>query len=232
MTPAAFSSRFNIILASASPRRKMLLEHLGLKFEVRVIPTDESYSPDLKGAEIPLFLARKKAAPFLPRLQTRDLLITADTIVWLNGKVLNKPKNREDALGMLSALQGKTHEVFSGVGLNTLHAARYFAVQSEVRFRSLSPAEIGNYVDKCAPYDKAGAYGAQEFLKKGVNACSMEEKLFTREIGAKALENDCFPLGNDKIPFYGVDSVSGSYFNVMGFPLRESWEEMKKMILT
>ncbi|MCC7301932.1 MAG: Maf family protein [Bacteroidia bacterium] len=209
----------------------MLLRHLGLRFEVKVIPTSEDFPAGLQGAEIPLFLAKKKAEPFFP-LQENELLITADTIVWLNGKVLNKPGGRAEAIRMLQELQGKTHEVYSGVGLHLGSENRYFAVQSEVRFLPLSTTKIEEYVDACCPYDKAGAYGAQEFLQADVNACCTEEMKFIREMRLTELEKDCYPSGNKHIPFHGVESVSGSYFNVMGFPVRECWEEIMRMVAT
>lgn len=232
MTPATFSSRFNIILASASPRRKQLLEDLGLRFSIRLQPVDESYPSDLTEGNIPAYLSRKKAEPFLKDLRERDLLITADTIVWLDGEVMNKPADRADAIRMLGRLQGRTHEVFSGVTLSTVNEQNTLVVRSEVLFHSLSPEQIELYVDLCKPFDKAGAYGAQEFLEAGLNVCSLREQEFVRRIGSSALEMDCFPPKNEKIPFAGVKSVTGSYFNVMGLPLHECWEAMQQLRAT
>lgn len=157
--------KYNIVLASNSPRRKELLSGLGIDYEVRTLPhVDESYPSCLQGADIPLYIAREKADAYRPLLQLNELMITADTIVWLDGKVLGKPCNREDAIRMLTEMSGRTHEVYTGVCLSTMEWQRSFSARTEVRFSVLTPEEITYYVDTFHPMDKAGAYGVQEWI--------------------------------------------------------------------
>lgn len=157
--------KYKIILASNSPRRKELLAGLGLDYEVRTLPDiDESYPLDLQGGAIPQHIATKKADAYRPMLQADELMITADTIVWLHGVVLGKPRNREEAMQMLRDLSGQTHEVFTGVCITTMGLQRSFSVQTEVRFATLTDEEIAYYVDTYHPMDKAGAYGVQEWI--------------------------------------------------------------------
>lgn len=157
--------KYNVILASNSPRRKELLAGLGVKYEVRTLPdVDESYPAHLQGADIPLYISREKAAAYRALMKPRELMITADTIVWLDGKVLGKPIDREDAVQMLRAMSSKTHEVFTGVCITTTEWQRSFTARTEVRFSHLSEEEITYYVDTFQPMDKAGAYGVQEWI--------------------------------------------------------------------
>ena len=157
--------KYKVILASNSPRRKELLAGLGVDYEVRTLPdVDESYPDTLQGADIPLYIAKEKADAYRNMLQPGELMITADTIVWLDGRVLGNPKDREDALCMLRDMSGRTHEVFTGVCITTTEWQRSFAAQTEVRFAELSEEEITYYVDKFQPMDKAGAYGVQEWI--------------------------------------------------------------------
>lgn len=157
--------KYKVILASNSPRRKELLAGLGVEYQVRTLPdVDESYPETLQGADIPLFIAKEKADAYQAMIQPDELMITADTIVWLDGKVLGKPNDREDALQMLRDMSGRTHEVFTGVCITTTEWQRSFAAQTEVRFSKLSEEEICYYVDKYQPMDKAGAYGVQEWI--------------------------------------------------------------------
>lgn len=157
--------KYRVILASNSPRRKELLSGLGIDYEVRTLPdVDESYPDTLTGGDIPLYIAREKAAAYRDLLQPEELMITADTIVWLEGRVLGKPHDREEALQMLRDLSGRTHEVFTGVCLTTTQWQRSFTAQTEVRFAPLTEEEIAWYVDRYRPMDKAGAYGVQEWI--------------------------------------------------------------------
>ncbi|RGM47516.1 MULTISPECIES: Maf-like protein [Bacteroides] len=157
--------KYKVILASNSPRRKDLLAGLGVDYEVRTLPdVDETYPDTLKGADIPLFIAKEKANAYLNMMKPGELMITADTIVWLDEKVLGKPKDREDAMCMLRTMSGRTHEVFTGVCLTTTEWQRSFTAQTEVRFAELSEEEITYYVDTYKPMDKAGAYGVQEWI--------------------------------------------------------------------
>ena len=157
--------KYKVILASNTPRRKELLAGLGVDYEVRTLPdVDESYPEILQGADIPLYIAKEKADAYVAMMQPGELMITADTIVWLDGKVLGKPRDREDALQMLRTMSGRTHEVFTGVCITTTDWQRSFTAQTEVRFATLSEEEIAYYVDNFQPMDKAGAYGVQEWI--------------------------------------------------------------------
>ena len=157
--------KYKVILASGSPRRRELMAGLGVNYEVRILPdVDESYPDTLQGEEIPLYIAKEKADAYIPMMQPDELIITADTIVWLDGKVLGKPRDREDALQMLRTMSGRTHKVFTGVCITTTDWQRSFTAQTEVRFATLSEDEIIYYVDNFKPMDKAGAYGVQEWI--------------------------------------------------------------------
>jgi septum formation protein len=157
--------KYQIILASNSPRRKELMSGLGVDYVVRTLPdVDESYPADLAGAEIPEYISREKADAYRSIMQPGELLITADTIVWLDGKVLGKPEGREGAVEMLRSLSGKSHQVFTGVCLTTTEWQKSFTAASDVEFDVLSEEEIRYYVDKYQPMDKAGAYGVQEWI--------------------------------------------------------------------
>lgn len=154
-----------LILASNSPRRRELLSGLGLDFEVRVLQgIDESYPADLREGDIPLFISRAKAQAYLSTLSEDELLITADTIVWLDGEVLEKPKDEADACRMLRELSGKTHQVFTGVCLTTKEKQVAFSCRTDVTFARLDEEEIKHYVNTYRPLDKAGAYGVQEWI--------------------------------------------------------------------
>lgn len=156
---------YKIILASKSPRRIELLESLGLNSETRPFEeVDESFPSHLRGGEIPLYLAKKKAEAFSGSLDENEILLTADTIVWHRGKLLGKPVDRADAIQMLEELSGDHHTVFTGVCLLFRGKYRSFCVESKVFFKELSSKEINYYVDVFEPYDKAGAYGIQEWI--------------------------------------------------------------------
>ena len=152
-----------IILASNSPRRKELLAGLGLDYEVRTLQgLDESYPEGLSMEEIPQYISRKKAAAYT--LKEDELLITADTIVYLDGEVLGKPADEAEAKEMLRKLSGKTHQVVTGVTLSWSGQQHSFASVSQVTFAELTEGEIEHYVTHYRPLDKAGAYGIQEWI--------------------------------------------------------------------
>jgi len=156
---------YHIILASNSPRRRELLSGLGLDYEVRTLPgIDESYPDTLQGEEIPVYISSKKASAYLDALKDNELLITADTIVWLDGRVLGKPADEDEARQMLRDLSGKTHQVITGVTLATTTFQKSFASVSQVTFASLTEEEISYYVSHYHPMDKAGSYGVQEWI--------------------------------------------------------------------
>lgn len=157
--------KYHIILASNSPRRKELLAGLGLEYEVKTLKDiDETYPADLKGVDIPKYISYQKAKAYLPLIQEDTLIITADTIVYLDGKVFGKPLDAEDAKMMLKNLSGRTHEVITGVTLMTKEYHKSFAVTSRVTFDYLKKDEIEYYVQNFRPFDKAGAYGIQEWI--------------------------------------------------------------------
>ena len=187
--------KYNIVLASNSPRRKELMSGLGVDYVVKTLPdVDESYPDTLQGTEIPAYISREKADAYKSLIQPDELLITADTIVWLNGEVLGKPKGREGAIDMPRKLSGTSHQVITGVCLTTSDWQKSFTAVTDVTFATLTEEEIIYYVDKYTPMDKAGAYGVQEW-----------------------------------IGFIGVESISGSYFNVMGLPIQRLYQELKRL---
>lgn len=156
---------YNIILGSQSPRRQELLHGLDVNFTVNVIAgLEENYPATLQGEDIPMFLAQQKAEAYLNSLTPKDMLITADTIVWLDGVVYGKPKDEADAKKMLRALSGKTHDVITGVCVTTTERQETFAAVSKVTFASFSDDEINYYIEKYRPMDKAGSYGVQEWI--------------------------------------------------------------------
>lgn len=155
---------YNYILASKSPRRDQLLKSLGIEFNIKTKEVEENYPDNLTKEEIPVFLAELKAKPFLADLRANDLLITADTIVWFDGKVLGKPKDKTEAIQMLQQLSGNEHQVISGVCLSTFKKSKSFFSTSNVRFKILTQSEIEYYVSEFKPFDKAGAYGIQEWI--------------------------------------------------------------------
>lgn len=169
--------KFNhIILASNSPRRKQLLAGLDMPFEVRVIPgIDETYPDSLNPYKVAEYIAKKKSVPYLDTLLQGELVLTADTVVIAptkdeqndqdgKGIILGKPKDADDAKHMLRMLSGKTHHVVTGVCLSTLNHQHSFSVTTEVTFKELSEQEISYYIEKYKPFDKAGAYGIQEWI--------------------------------------------------------------------
>ena len=154
---------YKILLGSNSPRRKELLKKMDLKFKTVKIETNEKYPESLPPAEIPEYLAMKKSLAY-EKLKKNELLITADTIVVLKGNILGKPKNKTQAKEMLSRLSGRKHRVITGVCLRTKNDMLTFSDVSEVYFKKLSRADIKYYVDTYKPFDKAGAYGIQEWI--------------------------------------------------------------------
>jgi len=158
---------YNIILASQSPRRREILKMLGVDFKVVVKDTDETFPPELQGGAIPEHIAVLKASAFdsdLQSLPDNTIIIASDTIVYIDNKVIGKPKGREDAIKMLKTLSGRCHQVLTGVCIKTKDRQRSFFAESKVWFRELSDDEITYYVDNYKPFDKAGAYAVQEWI--------------------------------------------------------------------
>jgi septum formation protein len=156
---------FKIILASNSPRRRELLAGLGLEFQVRVLPDiDESYPAALPAVETAEYIACKKAKAYLPTMAADELTITADTVVVVADEVLGKPADTAEAHVMLTKLSGRTHQVVTGVCLSTLQRSVSFSVVTDVTFKELTEQEKDYYIQRYKPYDKAGAYGIQEWI--------------------------------------------------------------------
>ncbi len=152
-----------IILASGSPRRQELLKGLDIPFSIQIKEVEEHYPENLKADKITAYLARLKAGAFT-NLKENELIITADTIVWLENEALMKPVNDEDAQGLLLKLSGKAHEVYTSVCLKSARKTRVFSDKTRVYFKQLSIDEINYYIHKYKPFDKAGAYGAQDWI--------------------------------------------------------------------
>lgn len=157
---------YKIILASQSPRRKELLSQLHIPFDILIKEeVDEVYPQEMPHSEVPVFLAQQKAQPYINDIEKDNLLvITADTIVCCNNLVLGKPKDKDDAFNMLRQLSGQAHEVITGVALTAKGKQRAFTVCTKVFFKTLSDDEINFYIDRFKPFDKAGAYGIQEWI--------------------------------------------------------------------
>jgi septum formation protein len=184
---------YKIILGSGSPRRQELLKSLGYNFEVKPINADESFPENLKAQDIPLFLADKKANAYSEKLSDNEILITSDTIVWCEGKVLNKPSGFEEGKQMLGMLSGRMHEVFTAVCLKSGRKQITFYDTSKVYFKVLTNEEIEYYLTNFNPYDKAGGYGVQDW-----------------------------------IGYVAIEKIEGSFYNVMGLPVKKLYEELIK----
>jgi len=190
-------NKYRIILASRSPRRQQLLRELGLKFDVALKEYSETFPEGLNGEEIARYVALEKALSFKNEISEYEIVITADTIVWCNNMVLGKPYNYEDAIRILKEISGNTHEVITGVCLYSNTKEKTFSVSTKVTFETLSEEEIRFYVDKFNPYDKAGAYGIQEWI--GIIGCSRIEGSYFNVVGLpvqrlyKELQNFILP---------------------------------------
>jgi septum formation protein len=183
----------DIILASASPRRQEMLSSLGLKFRIQLpCEYDESYPSNLQGADIALYLAKKKANSF-GIIKPEQIIITSDTIVLVDEKVLEKPVNYSEAYQMLKLLSNRYHYVISGVCIKSSDKTTSFDASTKVKFSNLSDEDIRYYIENYKPYDKAGAYGIQEW-----------------------------------IGLVGIESIEGSFYNVVGLPVQKLHKELLK----
>lgn len=174
-------SEYRIILASGSARRQQLLRELGIDFEIVLKDFDESFPDGLTGEEIARYVAVSKAMTFSEEIKDNEIIITADTIVWCRGKVLGKPADSDDAVNMLREISGRTHEVITGVTVMTKDKSMTFTESTKVTFEEMTESEIHYYVEKYAPYDKAGAYGIQEWI--GLAACSHIDGSYFNVVG-------------------------------------------------
>lgn len=187
-------TNYKILLASKSPRRRELLQQLRIPFSViNLGGIKEEYPDYLPALQIPQFLSNLKADAYLASMHVNELIITADTLVILDGEPLGKPAGREEAIEMLSKLSARTHQVVTGVTISTADKRTSFSTVTDVTFAPISREDIEYYVDNYLPFDKAGAYGIQEW------------------IGAVA-----------------VESIRGSFYNVMGLPVHRLYRELKE----
>ena len=227
MNPVSLPDHFHtILLGSGSPRRKQLLEGLGWPVKVVKKDVDETVPAGVQRGTIPMQLAEKKAMAFDGELNTDELLITADTIVWLENEVLGKPADEQDAVNMLSALQGKTHQVYTGVCLTYNGHRHCFNVETDVTFYKMDHKRILEYVRHYRPFDKAGSYGAQEGLPAGMDPLSEKEHVFLLAVGKPELFEQSIAVDQTK-RIDIIQHIDGSYFNVMGLPLAELWDELQ-----
>lgn len=155
---------YKIILASGSPRRQRYFKEMGIDFEVRLKSVEEVYPPELQGSEIARYLSELKASPFLDNLSADEILVTSDTVVWHKGKSLAKASDEVEAFQMLKTLSNEWHEVISSVTFTTGTNQKTVHHVTKVKFKSLTDDEIRHYIDTCQPFDKAGAYGIQEWI--------------------------------------------------------------------
>lgn len=183
--------KIHIILGSKSPRRKELVEGLGFNYTIKTKDTDESFPEDLDKTKVAEFIANKKAEALIQDLKEGQILLCADTVVLVENEILGKPENEADAQKMLLKLAGKTHQVITGVTLASITKTNSFSVTTAVTFKQLSIEEIDFYIKAYKPFDKAGAYGIQEW-----------------------------------IGYVGVTELKGSYFNVVGLPTAEVYDNI------
>ena len=154
---------YNLILASSSPRRQQFLRDLNLEFTIELKEIEEVYPTDLKGAEITDYLAKLKSKPFT-NLNDNDILITSDTIVWMNNKAIGKPKNKQEAISIFEELSGNMHQVITSICIKTTTKIKLINDITNVYFKKLTKEEILFYIDNFNPYDKAGGYGIQDWI--------------------------------------------------------------------
>lgn len=173
--------KYTLILASGSPRRQQFFKDLDLDFEIRLKEIEEIYSPELKAVEITDYLAKLKANAFEGDLKTNEILVTSDTIVWHENKALGKPKNAQEAFEMIKSMSNKTHEVITSVCFKTNSASVLLNDITKVTFNELSDEAILYYIENHKPYDKAGAYGIQEWF--GFMAVAKVEGSYTNVMG-------------------------------------------------
>ncbi|MEX0274843.1 MAG: Maf family nucleotide pyrophosphatase [Flavobacteriaceae bacterium] len=170
-----------VILGSGSPRRRQLLQEMGIPFEIRLKEVDEVYPDHLKAEGISAYLAELKAAALLPTLVSNEILITADTVVWHQGQSLAKPADGAEAQQMLQTLSGDWHEVITSVCFSTSSGQQTLSSSTKVHFKTLSTSDIEYYISEFQPFDKAGAYGIQEWL--GLIGIDHIEGSYTNVVG-------------------------------------------------
>lgn len=215
-----------LILASSSPRRQYLMKQTGFEFTVDKPQVEEVYPDDLPVSQVARYLAAIKAEYFRLNLQDQ-IVVTADTVVILGDAILNKPTDRGHAIDMLSRLSGQTHIVMTGVCIVSKEKEENFDDTTSVTFEKLSRRDVEFYVDHFKPYDKAGAYGAQDGLPRDMNPCSREEEEFLRSIGKENLMAESATKTDPENGVVVIKKISGSYFNVMGLPIHKVHSHLK-----
>ncbi|MGE0590420.1 MAG: Maf family protein [Cyclobacteriaceae bacterium] len=218
--------RYPLILASNSPRRQYLMQEVGFKFTKKSPDADESFSPDMPVVDVAGYLARKKADSIT--VEGTEVVITADTVVILGDLILNKPADRSEAISMLQTLSGQTHVVITSFCIKDANATRCFSDRTDVAFNVLEKSAIEHYVDQFKPFDKAGAYGAQDCLPRGTNPCSNLEMEFLKRIGRTDLAEKTFTSPEVGTGMRAIKEIKGSYFNVMGLPIHLVYEQLEK----
>ena len=187
--------KYNLILASASPRRRQLLSDCGLTFTLAdKFECDETFDTSMPCNQVAEYLSTLKSNAYPKSLEANDILLTADTVVIADNRILGKPADRAEAVAMLTMLSGKSHSVITGVTIRTAERTHSFSVESIVNFREITAEEIDYYIDTYKPFDKAGAYGIQEW-----------------------------------IGYVAIESIEGSFFNVMGLPVQRLYVELSKI---
>jgi septum formation protein len=215
-----------LILASSSPRRQYLMHEIGFHFSIEKPEVDEDFPASMPVEQVAKYLALKKAEFFRLKINHEEVVMTADTVVIINGKILNKPQSRAEAISMLSELSGQTHTVMTGVCILSKEKEESFEEITQVTFKELPVSEIEFYIDHFKPFDKAGSYGAQDCLPKGLNPCSPEEVNFLKLLNKLDIIEKTFTNNNIET-IAAIERIEGSYFNVMGLPIHKVHAHLK-----
>jgi len=203
------------------------MRELGYSFKIEKPDVEEDFPHDLPVEHVAKYLASKKAEYFRLRMQD-EILVTADTVVIINNKILNKPQDRAEAIAMLTELAGNTHHVMTGVCILSKEKEDSFEVTTRVTFKNLTRQDIESYIDQYNPFDKAGSYGAQDCLPAGMNPCSTEEINFLNSVHKSHLIRNTITPSQDNDGIVMIEKIDGSYFNVMGLPIHKVHEHLAK----
>lgn len=216
----------SLILASGSPRRAFLLKECGFEFTVKPTNASEDFDDDMDVMLVPAYLASKKAKAACQSIQPNQLVLTSDTVVIFENQILNKPESPKQAIDMLTMLSGNTHKVITAVCLITQDGMETMEENSWVTFRDLKRDDIERYVEHFKPFDKAGAYGAQDCLPENYSPLSGYERDFLNRINKPDLlvkSKSEYPVA----PLVAIEEIAGSYFNVMGLPIAKLYDTLR-----
>ena len=216
----------SLILASGSPRRAFLLKECGFEFTVKPTNASEDFDDDMDVMLVPAYLASKKAEAAYQSIQPNQLVLTSDTVVIFENQILNKPESPKQAIDMLTMLSGNTHKVITAVCLITQDGMEIMEENSWVTFRDLKRDDIERYVEHFKPFDKAGAYGAQDCLPENYSPLSGYERDFINRINKPDLlvkSKSEYPVA----PLVAIEEIAGSYFNVMGLPIAKLYDTLR-----